>query len=232
VTRDLHSPYRRSRSPEDWEDFKIGAPLQLRSVVGFVRRTGYRLTGDSFLMDRLLPHWISARVRVEGSISPLFKKMNLGTPQGTPWTANETKYLGVYVTPAHAVDPLKSPIFGDICHRASRPLYHVQALGATIPVISPYHFRTVNGFSNKFWGWGGEDDDMSNRLLHHGFFISRSPRETGRFTMLTHTKEKPSAERLHFLHDGSKRFNTDGINSIKYQVLDIQRRRLYTWIYV
>merc|ERR1719334_2142765 len=25
-------------------------------------------------------------------------------------------------------------------------------------------FRVVNGFSNLFWGWGGEDDDMANRL--------------------------------------------------------------------
>lgn len=30
-------------------------------------------------------------------------------------------------------------------------------------------FKTVNGFSNSFWGWGGEDDDMSYRLVQ---FIS------------------------------------------------------------
>lgn len=25
------------------------------------------------------------------------------------------------------------------------------------------HMTTVNGFSNIFWGWGGEDDDISTR---------------------------------------------------------------------
>lgn len=56
-------------------------------------------------------------------------------------------------------------------------------------------FRTVNGFSNKFWGWGGEDDDMSNRIKFHGFFISRYPANIGRYTMLSHKKDEPNPRR-------------------------------------
>ena len=29
----------------------------------------------------------------------------------------------------------------------------------------------VNGYSNMFWGWGGEDDDMYNRVIHHGLKV-------------------------------------------------------------
>ena len=34
--------------------------------------------------------------------------------------------------------------------------------GATAFTVK--HFNFVNGFSNKYWGWGGEDDDMSKRI--------------------------------------------------------------------
>ena len=40
--------------------------------------------------------------------------------------------------------------------------------------------QMVNGFSNMFWGWGGEDDDMANRLRVKKLFISRYPANIAR----------------------------------------------------
>ena len=53
----------------------------------------------------------------------------------------------------------------------------------------------VNGFSNEFWGWGGEDDDMSNRVKFHGYRITRYRGEIGRYHMLKHKKDAPNPDR-------------------------------------
>ena len=39
--------------------------------------------------------------------------------------------------------------------------------------LDPTLFVLLNGFSNQFWGWGGEDDEMRNRVLEKGFEINR-----------------------------------------------------------
>ncbi|KAF2359748.1 Galactosyltransferase N-terminal [Trinorchestia longiramus] len=101
-----------------------------------------------------------------------------------------------------------------------------------VSALSVEHMRLVNGFSNKFWGWGGEDDDMSNRLKYYGLYISRYPANIARYTMLSHKKEDPNPQRYQTLFSGKKRFRSDGLNSIKYRLLDLQLRKLFTWIYV
>jgi hypothetical protein len=34
-------------------------------------------------------------------------------------------------------------------------------------------YKTLNGFSNLYWGWGGEDDDLSLRLIQRRICIAR-----------------------------------------------------------
>jgi len=33
-----------------------------------------------------------------------------------------------------------------------------------IEAFSTEHFQLINGFSNQFFGWGGEDDNLYDRL--------------------------------------------------------------------
>ena len=93
-------------------------------------------------------------------------------------------------------------------------------------------FQKVNGFSNKFWGWGGEDDDMSNRIRHHGYNISRYPAKVARYKMLTHQKQPANPKRFALWNTGKKRFKTDGLNSLQYNVTELNLGKLYTRILV
>ena len=37
------------------------------------------------------------------------------------------------------------------------------------------HFELINGFSNVFWGWGGEDDDLFQR--YNQYILIKKPSE-------------------------------------------------------
>ena len=37
-----------------------------------------------------------------------------------------------------------------------------------VVMINRVQFQKINGFSNVFWGWGGEDEDALKRLKHIG----------------------------------------------------------------
>lgn len=98
--------------------------------------------------------------------------------------------------------------------------------------LSKEHFQLVNGFSNEYWGWGGEDDDMSNRLTAAGLHIIRYPPTIARYIMLTHQKQKANPHRYEKLYSGTKRYKQDGISNLQYRVLDAKQNKLYTWLLV
>ena len=101
-----------------------------------------------------------------------------------------------------------------------------------VSAMSVDHFRLVNGFSNVFWGWGGEDDDMSNRLRQKKLYISRYPANVARYKMLKHSKGKANPDRFKNLYSGAKRMGKDGYNSLRYRKVQLKLKKLYTWILV
>ena len=62
--------------------------------------------------------------------------------------------------------------------------YWIYFGGAT--AIRVEQFRKINGYSNVFWGWGREEDDMFWRIQFHRLQITRLTANIGRYTMIKH----------------------------------------------
>jgi hypothetical protein len=90
------------------------------------------------------------------------------------------------------------------------------------------HFVNCNGYSNVFFGWGGEDDDHFNRLKHKNYSINFQPEPLGRYFMAKHQQEDPNPDRFKKLFEGDKRYNVEGLNSVKYKLLETKKTPLYT----
>ena len=101
-----------------------------------------------------------------------------------------------------------------------------------VAALTVANFRKLNGFSNQFWGWGGEDDDMSKRIHYHKLRISRYKPEIARYTMIKHKQEKVNKERARVLRSSHTRYKIDGLNSLEYKVVARELYPLYTFISV
>ena len=109
--------------------------------------------------------------------------------------------------------------------------YHRSAGG--VVSMSPAHWRAINGYSNDYVGWGGEDDDLFHRLRLNGLLrpqgvIHRPARGKGKFGVVdqsrrVHTRGpqgtyKRSISILREMENGSDRWKRDGLNSLSYTV--------------
>ncbi|RVE74130.1 hypothetical protein OJAV_G00038170 [Oryzias javanicus] len=97
--------------------------------------------------------------------------------------------------------------------------------------ILPYHeffggvsgltvdqFRKINGFPNAFWGWGGEDDDLWNRVRFADLNVTRPEGEIGRYKSIPHHHrgEVQFLGRYKLLRYSRERQQLDGLNNLRY----------------
>ncbi|XP_007647949.1 beta-1,4-galactosyltransferase 4 isoform X2 [Cricetulus griseus] len=104
-----------------------------------------------------------------------------------------------------------------------------------VTALSREQFFKVNGFSNNYWGWGGEDDDLRLRVELHKMKISRPNPDVGKYTMIFHTRDKGNevnVDRMKLLHQMSRVWKTDGLSSCSYRLLSVEHNPLYTNITV
>ncbi|XP_054647975.1 beta-1,4-galactosyltransferase 1 [Dunckerocampus dactyliophorus] len=101
--------------------------------------------------------------------------------------------------------------------------------------MSKEQFLTINGFPNNYWGWGGEDDDIYNRLASKGMSISRPSGEVGKCRMIRHERDKknePNPQRFDRIAHTRETMNKDGIKSLSYRLVSKQTFDLFTKITV
>ncbi|XP_071484222.1 beta-1,4-galactosyltransferase 6-like [Diadema antillarum] len=100
--------------------------------------------------------------------------------------------------------------------------------------ISKEQMDRTNGYSNMYWGWGGEDDDIAKRLKHHRYNVSRSPE--GYYRDLPHKKKgkKELCRERFCLNDRAvSRIHLDGLSAIRYPMdTSVELSALYTNISV
>jgi hypothetical protein len=112
---------------------------------------------------------------------------------------HDVDYLPMWADYSYAASPTRIIWWGmharpirvnDLTRRTAAPL---TGLGA-VTLFSNEQFRRVNGYSNRFFGWGFEDKDLAARCSLHSLTIAQ---RDGTFIPLDH-------DNAGFLADGSK----------------------------
>jgi hypothetical protein len=89
-----------------------------------------------------------------------------------------------------------------------------------VAMFTKEDFIKVNGYSNEYWGWGAEDDDMYNRCEREATGFERRP---NRYDSLSHEKQSlthhdymKNIERLQAQKAGKTNHKEDGLSSLNY----------------
>ncbi|XP_013179796.1 PREDICTED: beta-1,4-galactosyltransferase 2-like [Papilio xuthus] len=111
--------------------------------------------------------------------------------------------------------------------------YKVQNVFGGVSAMTLEQFTKVNGYSNRYWGWGAEDDDMFRRVQKVFYGFTRyADLVITKYIMLDHEQSFKNPFRLELLSQTCKTMDKDGLSSLNYEVVSLVKHHLYTLITV
>ncbi|XP_063414346.1 beta-1,4-galactosyltransferase 6-like [Mytilus trossulus] len=107
-----------------------------------------------------------------------------------------------------------------------------EKLAGGIITFSKEQFQEINGYSNQFFGWGGEDDDLYRRIKFNKYELIRPFEDFGICGSVRHEPAEKNSDRRKFLKYSHEVWKNDGLSNLKYSLLLKEKKQLYRWIYV
>nr|XP_025871185.1 beta-1,4-galactosyltransferase 7 [Vulpes vulpes] len=214
--------------PERWDEDASWSPHRLAVLVPFRERFEELLVFvphlHRFLSRKKIPHHIYVLNQVDHFRFNRAALINVGFLE----SSNSTDYIAM-----HDVDllPLNEeldygfPEAGPF-HVASpelHPLYHYKTYVGGILLLSKQHYQLCNGMSNRFWGWGREDDEFYRRIKGAGLQLFRPSGITTGYKTFRHLHDPAWRKRdqKRIAAQKQEQFKVDregGLSTVKYHV--------------
>ncbi|XP_040857397.1 beta-1,4-galactosyltransferase 7 isoform X2 [Ochotona curzoniae] len=213
---------------EHWEEDESWGPHRLAVLVPFRERFEELLVFvphmHRFLSRKKIQHHIYVLNQVDHFRFNRAALINVGFLE----SSNSTDYIAM-----HDVDllPLNEeldygfPEAGPF-HVASpelHPLYHYKTYVGGILLLSKQHYQLCNGMSNRFWGWGREDDEFYRRIKGAGLQLFRPSGITTGYKTFRHLHDPAWRKRdqKRIAAQKQEQFKVDregGLNTVHYRV--------------
>lgn len=183
----------------------------------------------AYLRACSIPYKIMVIEQEHGKLFNRGKLLNIGFAIADKLDADKANYYimhDVDMLPIMAdYEPCKVPthLITDASQFANGLPYEGYFGGVTL--FPREHFILINGYSNDYWGWGSEDDDLLRRIRKMGLTPER--REIGIFESLEHEYATADKTILTAANNNYERLvtepdlTTDGLTTLQYELLNI-----------
>ena len=103
-----------------------------------------------------------------------------------------------------------------------------------VVALTKDQFEKINGYSNEYWGWGCEDDDMFIRVVHSCVGLEHVMHDDAHYKMIFHPHDRENSinsNRFYKLIHAKERQFIDGYNQVEglYNVVKVSyKEHMYT----